>query len=159
MNLNKNDTLINRTKKRCVLLLGFIILFAWFGIRLATVESPEEWKNADIKVADVQRFSRKPYRWRITDTEGNTYSISEAHIAINQILPQSIYHIVYSPSYNNGIRAITHGDTIIVDYAHSISVHSERDIWDWLLAFLGLTGALTTIAYTVIDIRKKTNHG
>ena len=77
---------------------------------------------------------------------------------MEQIILQGAYHIVYSPNHNNGIRAITHGNTIIVDYAHSISIHSGRNVWDWVLMSLGLVGSLTTIARMVIDIRKQIIH-
>lgn len=150
---NQNDALIKRTKKRCLLLLGFIVIFGFFGIRLATTESPEEWKEADITVADIRHISLKPNRWQITDTNGNTYSAYESDTVMEQIILQSAYHIVYSPDHD--IRAITHGNTTIVDYAHSISIHCERNIWDLALMFLGLVGSLTTIACTVIDIRKQ----
>ncbi len=136
-----------------MLLLGFIILFACFGIRLATRESTNDWKEADITIADVQHISRKPNTWKITDIEGNTYSAHESQITMNQILPQSTYHIVYSPN-NNDIRAITQGDLVIVDYAHSVSVHCERNIWDWILALLGMTGSVATIVCMIIDVRK-----
>ena len=155
----QNVALIKRTKIRVWFLLGFIIIFTLFSIRLVTTESPGEWKEAYITVVDIQRVSLKLNRWQITDTEGNTYTANESHTVMGQILPQSTYHIVYSPYNNNGIRAITHGDTIIVDYAHSISVHCERDIWDWLLAFLGIAGSLTTIACMVMDIRKERING
>ena len=156
---HQNEALIKRTKKRCLLLLGFLILFACFGIRLATTESPEKWKEADITVADIQHISLKPNHWQITDTNGNTYSVYESDTVMEQIILQSAYHIVYSPNHNNGIRAITHGNTIIVDYAHSISIHSERNVWDWVLMLLGLVGSLVTIAYMVIDIRKQIRYG
>ena len=153
------DLLIKRTKKHCLHLLGFIIIFAWFGIRLVTTESPREWEEADITVADIRNVSRKPNFWHITDTEGNTYSTNESDIVIGQILPHSTYHIVYSPNYNNGIRAIAHGDTIIIDYAHNVAVYCERDIWDWLLTFLGMAGSLTTIVCMVTDIHKERING
>ena len=156
---NQNDELIKHTKKRCLLLLGFLAIFALFGIRLATTEDPETWKEADITVADIQHISLKPNHWQITDTNGNTYSAYESDTVMEQIILQSEYHIVYSPNHNNGIRAITHGNTIIVDYAHSISIHSERNVWDWALMSLGLVGSLTTIACMVIDIRKQIIRG
>ena len=156
---NQKNALVNRTKKRCLLLLGFLVIFAIFGIRLVTTESPEEWKEADITVTAVQHVSLKPNCWQIKDIEGNTYSANESEAVMGQILPQNTYHIVYSPNYHNDIRAISHGDTIIVDYAHSISIHSERDIWDLLLALIGLAGSLTTIACMIIDIRKQIIHG
>ena len=152
--VQQKSMLIKRTKKRCLLLLGFLLLFVWFGIRLVATESPTEWQEADIMVADIQQASLKPNLWQIIDTEGNTYSAYESDAVIEQILPQSTYHIVYSPYYHNGIRAITQGDTVIVDYVHSVSVHCERNIWDWFLAFLGLTGSLATIVCMVIDMRK-----
>ena len=150
----QNDALLKRTKKHCLFLLGFIILFTWFGSRLVTTESAKDWKEADITIADVQHVSRKPNTWKITDTDGNTYSANESDIVMGQILPRSTYHIVYSPNCNDGIRAITHGDTIIVDYAHSVSVHCERDIWDWILALLGMPGSVATIVCMIIDVRK-----
>lgn len=153
-----NEALIKRAKKSCLLLLGFLILFVCFGIRLATTESAESWKEADITVADIQHISLKPNHWQITDTKGNTYSAYESDAVIEQIILQGAYHIVYAPNHNNGIRAMTHGDTIIVDYAHSISVHSERSVWDWVLMSLGLVGSLTTVICIVVDIRKHINH-
>ena len=75
---HQNKALIKRTKKCCLLLLGFLILFAYFGIRLATTESPEKWKKADITVADIQHISIKPNHWQITDTNGNIYSVYES---------------------------------------------------------------------------------
>ena len=156
---HQNKALIKSTKKRCLLLLGFLILFAYFGIHLATTESPEKWKEADITVADIQHISLKPNHWQITDTNGNTYSAYESDTVMEQIILQDAYHIVYSPNHNNGIRAITHGNTIIVDYAHSISIHSERNVWDWVLMSLGLVGSLATVACMVIDIRKQIIHG
>ena len=156
---NQNDALIKHKKRRCLLLLGFLAIFALFGIRLAITESPEKWKEADITVADIQHISLKPNHWQITDTNGNTYSAYESDTVMEQIILQSEYHIVYSPNHNNGIRAITHGNTIIVDYAHSISIHSERNVWDWALMSLGLVGSLTTIACMVIDIRKQIIRG
>ena len=156
--IHPNEALIKRAKKRCLLLLGFLILFVCFGIRLATTESAESWKEADITVADIQHISLKPNHWQITDTKGNTYSTYESDAVIEQIILQGAYHIVYAPNHNNSIRAMTHGDTIIVDYAHSISVHSERSVWDWVLMSLGLVGSLTTVICMVIDIRKHINH-
>ena len=156
---HQNKALIKRTKKCCLLLLGFLILFAYFGIRLATTESPEKWKEADITVADIQHISLKPNHWQITDTNGNIYSVYESDTVMEQIILQSAYHIVYSPNHNNGIRAITHGNTIIVDCAHSISIHSERNVWDWALMSLGLVGSLATIACMIIDIRKQIRYG
>lgn len=155
----QNEALIKHTKKLCLLLLGFLILFACFGIRLATTDSPEKWKAADITVADIRHISRKPNHWQITDTNGNTYSAYESDAVMEQIALQSTYHIMYSPNHNNGIRAITQGNTIIVDYAHSISIHSERNAWDWGLMSIGLLGALVTIACMVIDIRKLITRG
>ena len=156
--IHPNEALIKRAKKRCLLLLGFLNLFVCFGIRLATTESAESWKEADITVADIQHISLKPNHWQITDTKGNTYSAYESDAVIEQVILQGTYHIVYAPNHNNGIRAMTHGDTIIVDYAHSISVHSERSVWDWVLMSLGLVGSLTTVICMVIDIRKHINH-
>ena len=157
--IETNQLLIKRTKKCCLLLLGFLILFAYFGIRLATTEDPENWKEANITVADIQHISRKPSLWQITDTTGNSYSAYESDAVMDQIILQGIYHIVYSPDHDNSIRAITHGNTIIVDYAHSISIYSERNVWDWVLMSLGLVGSLTTIICMVIDIRKQIVHG
>ena len=156
---HQNEALIKRTKKLCLLLLGFLILFACFGIRLATTESPEKWKVADITVADIRHISRKPNHWQITDTNGNTYSAYESDAVMEQIILQDAYHIVYFPNHNNGIRAITHGNTIIVDYANSISIHSERNVWDWGLMSIGLLGSLATIACMVIDTRKLITRG
>ena len=152
--VHQNDMLITRVRKWSLLLIVFIILFVWFGIRLVTTESPKEWKTVDITVADVRYVSTRFNRWHITDTKGNTYSAHEPKIVMNQILPQSTYRIVYSPDSQNGIRAITQGDTVIVDYAHSVAVHCERSVWDWLLAFLGMTGSLTMIVCMVMDVRK-----
>ena len=152
---HQNEALMKRTKKHCLLLLGFLVLFACFGIRLATTESPGKWKEADITVADIRHISRKPNHWEITDTNGNTYSAYESDTVMQQIVLQGEYRIVYSPDHNNGIRAITHGNTIIVDYAHSISVRTERNVWDWVLTFLGLAGSLTIVACMVTDIRKR----
>ena len=119
----------------------------------------EKYKDReDITVADIQHISLKPNHWQITDTKGNTYSAYESDAVIEQIILQGAYHIVYAPNHNNGIRAMTHGDTIIVDYAHSISVHTERSVWDWVLMSLGLVGSLTTVICMVIDIRKHINH-
>lgn len=153
--IETNQLLIKRTKQRCLLLLGFLILFAYFGIRLATTEDPENWKEAYITVSDMQHISRKPNLWQITDTTGNSYSAYESDAVMDQIIPKGIYHIVYSPDHNNSIRAVTHGNTIIVDYAHSISIYGERNVWDWVLMSLGLVGALTTIVCMVVDIRKR----
>ena len=152
-----NDILVKRTKRRCLLLLGFLLLFGWFGFRLATTESADDWKEADITIADVQNVSRRISLWNITDTDGNIYSAHGSQTVMDQILPNGTYHIVCSP--NHDIRAITQGDFVIIDYAHSVSVYCERNIWDWLLAFLGLAGTITTIAYMVLDIRKKIMQG
>ncbi len=152
---HQNDILVKRTQKRGLLLLGFILLFIWFGIRLVVTESPEEWREADITVADVQHISFKPNRWQITDTEGNTYVTDKSNIA-DQILSQSTYHMVWSPDATCNIRAVTQGDSVIVDYAHSVSVFCERNIWDWLFACLGLAGSLTTVVCMIVDIRKET---
>lgn len=153
-NAQKNDTLIKYTKKYAILLLGFILLFAWFGIRLISAEAPDEWKEAYITVDDVRHVSLKPNRWEITDIDGNIYS-SSSDAVMNKIHPQSTYHIVYSPNFHNGIRAISQGDTVILDYAHSVSVYSERNVWDWLLMFLGLAGCVMVMTFMVTDIRKK----
>lgn len=153
------NLLIKRTKKCCLLLLGFILIFAWFGIRLVTAESTREWKEADITVDDIQNISRKPNCWQITDTAGNTYSANESDIVIGQILPHSTYHIVYSPNYNNGIRAIARGETIIIDYAHNVAVYCERNMWDWILTFLGMAGSLATIMCMITNIRKERING
>ena len=155
---NGNDMLVKRTKKCCLILLGFLLLFGWFGIRLATTESTEDWKEADITIADVQHVSRKHNTWKIIDTDGNTYSAHESQDVMTKILPNSTYHIYYTANDNN-IRAMTQGNSVVVDYAHSVSVHCERNIWDWLLNFLGLAGTIATITYMVIDIRKKINQG
>lgn len=154
-NTQQNDMLIKRTKKQAILLLGFILLFAWFGIRLISTESPNEWKEAYITVSNVRHVSLKPNHWEITDIDGNTYSSDKSDTVMNQILPQNTYHIVYSPDSHNGIRAISQGDTVIVDYAHSVSVYSERNVWDWLLMFSGIAGSITTITFMIMDIRKK----
>jgi hypothetical protein len=155
---NANDMLVKRTKRYCLLLLGFLLLFGWFGIRLATTESAEDWKEADITIADVQHVSRKHNSWKITDTDGNTYSTHESQDVMAKILPNSTYHIYYTTN-DNDIRAMTQGNSVVVDYAHSVSVHCERNIWDWVLTFLGLAGAIATITYMVIDIRKKIIQG
>ena len=155
---NGNDMLVKRTKKCCLILLGFLLLFGWFGIRLATTESTEDWKEADITIADVQHVSRKHNTWKIIDTDGNTYSAHESQDVMTKILPNSTYHIYYTAN-DNDIRAMTQGNSVVVDYAHSVSVHCERNIWDWLLNFLGLAGTIATITYMVIDIRKKINQG
>ena len=148
----QNDMLIKRLRKRGVFLVVFIILFIWFGGRLVTVESPDEWKEADITVADVRQVSLRFNSWQITDTEGNTYAIHKSKIVMNQILPQNTYHIVCSPDHH--VRAITQGDTIIVDYENSVTVYCERGVWEWSLAFLGIIGSLTTIVYMIMDVRK-----
>ena len=155
---NGNDMLVKRTQKCCLILLWFLLLFCWFGIRLATTESTEDWKEADITIADVQHVSRKHNTWKIIDTDGNTYSAHESQDVMTKILPNSTYHIYYTAN-DNGIRAMTQGNSVVVDYAHSVSVHCERNIWDWLLTFLGLAGTIATITYMVIDIRKKINQG
>ena len=155
---NGNDMLVKRTKKCCLILLGFLLLFCWFGIRLTTTESTEDWKEADITIADVQHVSRKHNTWKIIDADGNTYSAHESQDVMTKILPNSTYHIYYTAN-DNDIRAITQGNSVVVDYAHSVSVFCERNIWDWLLTFLGLAGTIATITYMVIDIRKKINQG
>jgi hypothetical protein len=152
---SQNEVWMRRTNKHGLLLLGFLMIFAWFGIRLAIMESPAEWKDANITVTDVRHISRKPNCWQITDTEGNTYSAYESNRVVEKIIPQCTYYIVYSPDNHNAIRAITYDDTIIVDYAQSISVYCERNIWEWLLAFLGLTGTMTIVVRMLIDIHKK----
>jgi len=150
----RNNKLLKRTKKLCWLLFGFILLFCWFGIRLATIESPTDWKEGDITVTEVRYVSRKPQIWRITDTEGNAYKTCESHIA-DQIFPQSTYHIVWSPDGNlRAIRAVSQGDTIIMDYADSVSFYCERNVWDWLFAILGLAGSITTVVCMFVDIRR-----
>ena len=155
---NGNDMLVKRTKKCCLILLGFLLLFCWFGIRLTTTESTEDWMEADITIADVQHVSRKHNIWKIIDTDGNTYFAHESQDVMTKILPNSTYHIYYTAN-DNDIRAMTQGNSVVVDYAHSVSVHCERNIWDWLLPFLGLAGTIATITYMVIDIRKKINQG
>ena len=150
----QNDALVKRTKKRCIFLLGFLILFAWFGIRLALTETPDDWRSADITVAEVQHISRKHNLWRITDTRGNTYTANESDAAMNQVLLEGAYHIVYSPDKQNSIRGIIQDETVIVDQAHSVTHYCERSIWDWLLAALGIGGALVTIVCMVTDLRK-----
>ena len=150
---NGNDMLVKRTKKCCLILLGFLLLFWWFGIRLATTESPEEWKEADITVADVQHVSRKHNTWKIIDTDGNTYSAHESQDVMTKILPNSTYHIYYTAN-DNDIRAMTQGNSVVVDYAHSVSVYSERSVWDWLLMLVGIAGSVTTITFMIMNIRK-----
>jgi len=150
----QNDRLIKRAKRHCLFCLGFLALFTWFGLRLATAESPEEWKAAAITVADVRHISIRPYLWQILDVEGNAYTIGRSSV-VNQILPQRTYQIVYSPNSDNGIRAVTQGDSVIVDYAQSVSVYCDRDVWDWLLALLGLAGCWTTIARMILDVRRE----
>ena len=155
---NGNDRLVKRTKTCCLLLLGFILLFGWFGIRLVTTENAGDWKEADISIADVQHISKKPNRWEITDTNGNRYTAHEPQEIMSKVLSKHTYHIFYTVN-DNDIRAMANDDSIVIDYAHSMSVHCERNIWDWLLAFLGLGGAVTIIACMVIDIRKNMIRG
>ena len=155
---NGNNMLVKRIKKCCLLLLGFLLVFGLFGIRLATTESANDWKEADITIADVQYISRKTNLWSITDTDGTIYSAHGSQDVMTKILPDSTYHIYYTAN-DNDIRAMTQGNSVVVDYAHSVSVHCERNIWDWLLTFLGLAGTIATITYMVIDIRKKINQG
>ena len=155
---NRNRILVKRTKRSCLLLLGFILLLGWFGMRLVTTESASDWKEADITIADIQYISKKSNLWKITDTDGNIYSAHESQEIMSKILSNSTYHIFYTV-YDNEIRAMANGDSVVVDYAHSVSVHCERNIWDWSLAFLGLAGAITTIVYMVIDIRRKIVYG
>ena len=153
-NARQNDALVKRTKKRCILLLVFLILFAWFGVRLALTESPDDWISADITVLEVQHISRKHNLWHITDTKGNTYTANESDAAMDQVLTEGTYHILYSPDKQNSIRGITQGETVIVDRAHSVTYYCERSIWDWLLAALGIGGTLVTIVCMVTDLRK-----
>lgn len=156
---SQNNALLKRTKIRGWLLLGFLIVFSLFCVRLAKTESPAEWEEADVTVVDIKHASLKPNCWQITDTEGNIYTAYESDAVMEQILPKSTYHIVYSPHNRNGIRAINYGDTIIVDYAHSVAAYSERNISDWLLTFLSLTGSVVTIVCMVVDVRKKISTG
>ena len=151
-----NNALLKRTKKLALLLICFNLLFGFFGIRLVTVESPDAWEEGDITVTEVRYISSwKQHAWRITDIEGNTYNTYESHIA-DEILPQSTYHMVWSPNgTRRNIRAVTQGDTVIMDYADSVSVYCERTVWDWLLAILGLAGAITTVVYMITDIRRE----
>ena len=155
--MHQKDYLMKHTTKRCLILLLFLLLLGSFGIRLAMTESPEDWKEVDVTIADIQHISRKPNRWQLTDTEGNTYFTSDSYIVANHILPHNTYRIVYAPQTHNHIRALSQGDIVIIDYAHSVSVHGDRDIWDWLLASIGLAGAVTTIVCMIMDIRKLSN--
>ncbi|MBQ9747631.1 MAG: hypothetical protein IJV98_02490 [Clostridia bacterium] len=152
-NKQQNTVLIRQTKNYAILLLGFIFLFFWFGIRLVSAESPDEWKEAYITVDDVRYVSGKHNRWEITDIDGNVYS-SYSYTVMSKIHPQNTYHIVYSLKFHNAIRAISQGDTVILDYAHSVSVYSERSVWDWLLMLVGIAGSVTTITFMIMNIRK-----
>ena len=152
-NKQQNTVLIRQTKNYAILMLGFLFLFVWFGSRLVSAESPDEWKEAYITVYDVRHVSVKPNRWEITDIDGNVYS-SSSDTVMNKIHPQNTYHIVYSLKFHNDIRAISQGDTVILDYAHSVSVYSERSVWDWLLMLVGIAGYVTTITFMIMNIRK-----
>ena len=157
-NERQNSILSERGKKHFLILWGCMILMIYFGARLVTRESPENWKEAEVTLTEVRHVTIKPNLWEITDTEGNTYSMSESDNLMKQIQPQSTYSIIYSPAFNNGIRAMTQEDRVIVDYEQSVLIYGKRSVWDWILGLGGFTGWIVMVVKMCREARKKRNH-
>lgn len=147
--------LSRRDRNRLRLLCLSLILMIFFGLRLVNIESPENWIASEVTLTDIRHISRKPNLWKITDTEGNTYSMDKSDEFMEQIHPQTTYQIMYSPGSNNRIRAMTQGDRVIIDYAHSVSVFCERSIWEWILGLGGFAGGITMTVSTVLGLRER----
>ena len=150
-----NNVLSKKDRSRLRLLFLFLILMIFFGARIVTIESPDNWIEAEVTLTDVRHISRKPNLWKIADTEGNTYSMYESDEFMEQIHPQTTYQIMYSPGNNNNIRAMTQGDRVIIDYAHSVSVYCERSIWEWILGSGGFAGGIAMAVSIVLELREK----
>ena len=108
-NEHQNSTVSGREKKLFLILWGCMILMIYFGARLVTRESPENWKEAEVTLTEVRHVTIKPNLWEITDTEGNTYSMSESDNLMKQIQPQSTYSIIYSPAFSIPMARLTLG--------------------------------------------------
>ena len=150
----QNIALVKRTKCFALCALVFCLIFIYFGLHLFMVESPSEWEKATITVAEVQQISSRINRWQIVDTTGKIYLAHETVAIISQVIPEEEYQIAYLPGRDNNIRAMIQGTTVIIDYNHSVLVHCERSVWDWLLAGFSLIGFLTTTFYMILYVRK-----